>query len=131
MQKSSILGDGIWTFVVRLDSGYNQIGNDCYPQMGAHGILGVSPQGLHYNVLLDPFEENFNIPSVSVQASHFQCTDFEVVRNEYDFFFGFFIIDAYCAYRLWIEGNRLCGQANGRITSDATSHIGSTQFPVS
>ena len=64
--QRSHLGDGVWTFVVCLDPGYNQIGDDCHPKMSPHGILGVAPQGFHDDVLLDPFEEDFNVPPMSI-----------------------------------------------------------------
>ena len=64
--QHSHLCDGVWAFVVSLDSSYNQIGDDCHPKMSPLGILRVAPQGFHDDVLLDPFEENFNVPPVSI-----------------------------------------------------------------
>jgi len=47
--------------------------------MDFDGIFGISPQCLDNDALLYPFEENFNVPTVTVKIGDFQGADFEVV----------------------------------------------------
>ena len=84
--------------------------------MGSHSILGVSPKGFNYDVLLYPFEENLNVPPMSVQAGDLGCADVEVVRDKHDFFPSLFVIEADSAYRFWIEINRLGCQTDSLLS---------------
>ena len=86
-------------FIVLLYLGYEQIRDYRYPEVRTDSILRVSPHGLDNNVLLNPFEEDLYIPSVPIQVSDLQCTDVEVVADEYDFIFSLLVIVTYGSYR--------------------------------
>ena len=46
------------------------------PDLGLHGILGGAIESLDSEMLLDPFEEQFNLPAMFVQVGYgfsFQC----------------------------------------------------------
>jgi len=87
--------------------------------MCSHCIFGISPKGFHDDVLLYPFEENFNVPSVPVQAGYFQCADFKVVCDENDFIIADFITAANSPYRLGIQPLRLGrGQTDCEVPKD-------------
>ena len=97
--------------------------------MGSHGILGVSPKGFNYDVLLYPFV-HLNVPPMSVQAGDLGCADVEVVRDKHDFFPSLFVIEADSAYRFRIEINRLGCQTDCEITRDARFLVCFRQFPM-
>ena len=87
-------------FVVSLYSFNKWIGDDCNPEMDLDCILGIPSQGLHYNVLLYPFEEHLYVPSVPIQDGHFYCANLKVVSDEHYFFTRLLIIVADCPERL-------------------------------
>jgi len=91
------------TIIVLLYLGYEQIGDNRHPEVRTDSILRVSPHGLNNDVLFDPFEEYLNIPPVPVQVSDLQCTDVEVVGDEYDFVFIILVIVAYGSYRFRVQ----------------------------
>ena len=77
------------------------------------------PQGLHYNVLLYPFEEHLYVPSVPIQDGHFYCANLEVVSDEHYFFTRLLIIVADCPERLRVKCMSLwLSQTNGKVTSN-------------
>ena len=65
MEYGKNLGDGVWRVVGRLDSCDYQIGADCHPEMGLDCVLRIAPQRLDDDVLLDPLEEDLDLPSVA------------------------------------------------------------------
>ena len=55
---------------------------DGYPYLRIDGIAGCSVEGLDVQMLLDPLEEKFNLPSVTVKFSYCDGFQREVVRQE-------------------------------------------------
>lgn len=47
--------------------------------MDFDSIFGMPPKSLDDNVLLNPFEKYFNIPSMAVKVCYLQCADFKVI----------------------------------------------------
>lgn len=87
--------------------------------MDSDCILGIPPQGLHYNVLLCPFEEQLYVPSVPIQDGYFYCANLEVVSDEHYFFTRLLIIVADCPERLRVKCMSLWfSQMNGKVTSN-------------
>jgi len=37
-----------------------------------HGILGGAVKGLDFQVVLDPFEQEFDLPAAAIQLGHLQ-----------------------------------------------------------
>ena len=85
----------IRTVIVLLYLGYEQICDNRHPEVCTDSVLGVSPHGLDDDVLLNPLEEYLYVPPVPVQIGYLQCTDVEVVGDEYDFIFSLFVVVAY------------------------------------
>lgn len=51
--------------------------------MNLNSVFGISPKVLDRDVLFNPFEEYFYIPTVSIQIGYFCCADFEVVGYKF------------------------------------------------
>lgn len=99
--------------------------------MCADCIFGVFPHSFDDNVLLNPLEENLNVPPVPVQVCDLQCTDVEVVGNENDFIFSILIIVAYGSYWFWVQRHCIhLRQADGEVTCDAGLLVCFRQAPM-
>ena len=121
----------IRTVIVLLYLGNEQISDNRHPEVRTDGILGVSPHGLDNDILLNPFEENLYIPSVPVQVSDLQCTDVEVVADEYDFIFSLLVIVTYGSYRFRVQRHSIClCQTYGEVACDASLPVCFLQTPV-
>lgn len=59
-----------------------EIITDSYPYPCEHGILGGSVVCLYVQMLLYPFEEQLNLPSLPVQLGNGQCLKPKVVGEE-------------------------------------------------
>ena len=59
-----------------------KIVTDSYPYLCVHGILGGSIECLYVQMLLYPFEEQLNLPSLPVQFGNGQCFKLEIVGEE-------------------------------------------------
>ena len=59
-----------------------KIVTDGNPYLCEHGILGSSIECLYVQMLLYPFEEQFNLPSLPVQLGNSQCLKLEVIGEE-------------------------------------------------
>ena len=55
------------------------VGDDVHMDLDADGILRFSPKGLDLEMLLNPFEEEFNLPSVAIQECDILGREVEVV----------------------------------------------------
>ncbi len=63
-------------------NGDEQINGDGGPDLGAHGVGAGAIKGFDTQMLLDPFEEQFDLPATPIQLSDGQCRDGEVVGQE-------------------------------------------------
>ena len=59
-----------------------KIVTDGNPYLCEHGILGSSIECLYVQMLLYPFEEQLNLPSLPVQLGNSQCIKLEVIGEE-------------------------------------------------
>lgn len=64
---------------VMFDDTDKAIGDDGHMNLDTYGILGLAPEGLDPEMLLDPFEEEFDLPAVSVQQGDVHGGKVEVV----------------------------------------------------
>ena len=55
------------------------VGDDSDVYLNSNRILRFSPKGLDPEVLLNPFEKQFNLPSVAVEKCDVFCLEIEVV----------------------------------------------------
>jgi len=61
------------------DDGHQHVNGDCCPDLSLDGILGGSIKCFDSKVLLDPFEEEFDLPATPKQFGDGQCRQGEIV----------------------------------------------------
>ena len=59
-----------------------QVVTNGYPYLRVDSIAGCTVKGLDVQVLLDPFEEDLNLPSFSIKFSNSYCINREVISEE-------------------------------------------------
>ena len=68
-------------FDLLADDGHQGVNADGDPELGAHRVLRASVEGFNAQVLLNPFEEQFHLPTLPVELSHHQRGQGEVVDD--------------------------------------------------
>ena len=53
-----------------LDNGHHDVNSDCNPDLGLDGILGGTTKCFDTKVLLDPFEEDLDLPATLKQLGY-------------------------------------------------------------
>ena len=53
-----------------------------YPYLSVDSIVGCTVKGLDMQVLLDPLEEDLNLPFFSIQLCNSDCINREVISEE-------------------------------------------------
>ena len=66
-------------FEVMFDDSDKTVGNDGHMDLDADGILRFAPKGLDSEVLLNPFEEELDLPSVAIQECDIPGREVEVI----------------------------------------------------
>jgi hypothetical protein len=61
-----------------------QIDADGDPDLRLHGVVAGAVKGFDPQMLLDPFEEQLDLPAAFVESRHGQCREREVVRQEHE-----------------------------------------------
>lgn len=74
------LHDWSANLMVMFDDTHETICDDGNMYLNADCILTFTPEGLDLEVLLDPFEEQFNLPPVFIEECDFPCLEIEVIR---------------------------------------------------
>ena len=69
-------------FAVVLDNGYQAVCDNRNIDLYPNSVLGVSPEGCHFEMLLYPSEEQLNLPSLLVQQSYITSLEHKVVCQE-------------------------------------------------
>ena len=64
------------------DDGNEHIDRNRYPYLGFHGVFRCAVETLDSQVLLDPFEEQFNMPAIPIQFGNGHGRKREVVCNK-------------------------------------------------
>ena len=59
-----------------------QVVTNGYPYLRVDSIAGCTVKGLDVQVLLDPLEEDLNLPSFSIQLCNSDCINREVISEE-------------------------------------------------
>ena len=67
---------------VVLDNGHEAVYDDCNIYLFSHSVLAGSPKGEHAKMLFYPPEEQFNLPSFSIQLCYSDCVNREVASEE-------------------------------------------------
>lgn len=69
-------------FVAELEVRQQQIHAHREPNLCRHGVLAGAQEGLDLEVLLDPLEEQLDLPTLLVNVRDSLCRQFEVVGDE-------------------------------------------------
>ena len=120
-----------------IENGDHQVNADRDPNLRLDGVFGQTEEGLHAKVLLDPFEEEFDLPARLVDLRDDQRFDLEVVGDEDQELSGLRVQEAYPPQvvgkeRLGlrsVEADRLVGPQAGRLVhgtrlADVVAHVG-------
>lgn len=78
-KDSHDLHDRAIEFEVMFDDSDKTVGNDGHMDLDADGILRFAPKGLDSEVLLNPFEEELDLPSVAIQECDIPGREVEVI----------------------------------------------------
>ena len=78
-----------------IETGYHEVNADRDPDLGANGVLAGSVKSFDAEVLLDPFEEQLDLPAAFVDERNGQCWETEVVGQKDQTLTGFRIDEAY------------------------------------
>lgn len=65
-----------------IENGHQQVGAHRDPYLGLHGVLAGAVEGLDPEVLLDPFEEQLDLPAGLVDLRHHDGVELEIVGEE-------------------------------------------------
>ena len=65
-----------------LQNGDEQINSDGGPDLGAHGVWAGAVKGFDAQMLLDPFEEEFDLPATAIELGDGPSRHGEVVGQE-------------------------------------------------
>ena len=65
-----------------LDDGDKAISYDCRANLYSDSVLCGAPEFLNLEVLLEPLEEQLNLPSVLVEISNFESGKMECIRQK-------------------------------------------------
>ena len=57
---------------LKFEPDQEQVSDQGGPDLDKHGILGSAVKGLDLQVLFDPFEKEFNLPTAAVKFGHLQ-----------------------------------------------------------
>ena len=95
------------------DDGDQDVGADGNPDLSFHGVVGGPLKGLDTQMLLDPFEEKFHLPTALVPLRDRERIQDKVVGQEYQALAGIRIdiLDA-------AQGNRIRGRGLGSRKPD-------------
>ena len=100
------------------DDGDEHVGAHGNPYLRLHGVLAGAQKCLDPQVLLDPFEEQFDLPSLTVQVGNQFGLQCEVVGQESDALSGV-VLDHHPAQSCWVALARIKhGQYAGLIAND-------------
>src|SRR5690349_22900779 len=81
----------------------HDVNGDGDPNLGFDTVRRGGEKTFNPKVLLDPFEEEFNLPTVSVDGSHSQGRYEEVVSEEDETLVDFFRVETDAPQRIWIR----------------------------
>ena len=77
-----------------LDDGNEHVSGHGAPDLRLHGVLARTQEFLDPQMLLDPFEEQFHLPSAFVQGGNGQRWQARVVGQEHQRFTGLGVFEA-------------------------------------
>jgi hypothetical protein len=61
------------------------------------GIIRIAKERLNVQVLLNPPEKQFDLPTLFIKLGNAECLEFKVVGQEYQGFASFWVFEPYAA----------------------------------
>src|SRR5215472_2709344 len=112
-----------FTFYLLPNDGDQGVNRHRDPQLSPHRVLGSAKEGFDSEVLLDPFEEQFNLPPLLIELGDAQGWQIEVIGEEDQAAQLLTIIEANAAQFVGIalpgvegcKGNRLIAAQSGSL----------------
>lgn len=65
-----------------IETGHHEVNTNGDPNLGSYGVITGSIEGLDSEILLDPFEEEFDLPTTLINGSDGQGGQREIIREE-------------------------------------------------
>ena len=110
-----------------LGNGKQQVVTHGYPNLCEDRVLCSSEERLDTEMLLDPFEEEFNLPALSVKFRYGYCLKSEIIGQESIYIVGVVVLVDYHPHHIWIAlGNNRPSEPNA-LVADETSLL--VNFP--
>ncbi len=85
-----------------LYNGYQHIGRHDAPDFRLNGILAVDQELLDSQVLLDPFEEQFDMPAIPVNGSNSQQRQGKIAGQKYERLATLRFVEPYTHQIVWV-----------------------------
>ena len=85
-----------------LDNGNQHIGRHGAPDLRLDGVLAVAQELLDSQVLLDPFEEQFDLPAILVKGSNSQRRQGKIVCQKYERLATLRVVETYTPQIVWV-----------------------------
>lgn len=107
-----------------LQEGKHQVDTHSDPDLRQHRISARSDKGLDLQILLDPLEEEFHLPTLFVDLGDRPCCETEVVGQEVVLVAGFGITKSHSTQRNWtVLASFLCRPLDRLIASQTAGTI--------
>ena len=97
------------------DDRHEDINRDRDPDLGLHGVLAGAEEGLDPQVLLDPFEEQLDLPAAFVDLGDGKRGQREVIGQELESLAGLLIQECHAPKRFGIDLRRAEGRQDDRV----------------
>ena len=95
-----------------------QVGTDGNPDLGLYGIGRLSIEGLDLEMVLDPLEEQFDLPALAVDLGDCGCRQGQMIGQKDEAFVPRLIDETDAAQPLRVSRSGLCtGQPNQLVAA--------------
>ena len=99
--------------------GNQDVNADGNPDLGLDCVSGVAVEAFDMEVLFDPFEEEFDTPTGTIELRDGERRQVEVVGDEDEFAMMLGIVETHPTERLWVEERGAgAGEDDGGITAE-------------
>lgn len=113
------------------DDGEQDVDADGDPDLGLHGVLGVAVEAFDAEVLLDPFEEEFDSPTGAIELGDGEGGEVEVVGEEDESAAVFVVVEGDASERFGVELRRARpGENDGLIAAESGGLVDGSAVPA-
>ena len=114
------------------ENSYEQINGDGDPHLDSNDVLRSAVEGFDSQMLFDPFEEEFNVPTAAVKLGDIQRRFGEIVGEKHIQLFGFRIAKTDSAQHLGIVSPRIkAAQDDSLVTAQSRGLVDRTRIAPS